>query len=126
MDKQGKVIGFLLSATRDASTARRFFHKAMGHRWVHDMVTRDKSDANKAALDQLNMEQEIPTGIRQARYLNNIEEQDHRAVKRAIRSMLGFKSFLFAQAGLTGMELMHMTGKGQFMMKGCDGVSFAD
>jgi putative transposase len=30
--------------------------------------------------------------IRQIPYLNNLVEQDHRAVKRIVRPMLGFKS----------------------------------
>ena len=42
------------------------------------------------------------------KYLNNIVEQDHRAVKRVTRPMLGFKSFAVAQDTLAGIELMHM------------------
>ena len=45
--------------------------------------------------------------------LNNIVEQDHRAVKRVTRPMLGFKAFDTAQATLTGIELMHMLRKQQ-------------
>ena len=40
-------------------------------------------------------------------------EQDHRAVKRVTRPMLGFKAFDAAQSTLTGIELMHMLRKGQ-------------
>ena len=40
-------------------------------------------------------------------------EQDHRAVKRVIRPMLGFKSFHTARRTLVGIELMHMLRKGQ-------------
>jgi len=40
-------------------------------------------------------------------------EQDHRAVKRVTRPMLGFKSFQAAQGTLVGIELMHMLRKGQ-------------
>jgi putative transposase len=40
-------------------------------------------------------------------------EQDHRAVKRVTRLMLGFKAFDAAQSTLTGIELMHMLRKGQ-------------
>ena len=135
VDKQGNTVDFLLtakrdasaaSAKRDASAARRFFEKAMQHNGVPDMVTMDKSGANNAALEQLNAEQDIPIGIRQGKYLNNIVEQDHRAVKRVTRPMLGFKSFRAAQAVLAGIELMHMICKGQFNMAGCDGMSFAD
>jgi transposase-like protein len=46
--------------------------------------------------------------------LNNRIEQDHRAVKRLTRPMLGFKSFWSAKAMLAGIEIMHMIRKGQF------------
>ena len=45
--------------------------------------------------------------------INNIVEQDHRAIKRVTRPMLGFKAFDAAQSTLTGIELMHMLRKGQ-------------
>jgi transposase-like protein len=38
-------------------------------------------------------------------------EQDHRAVKRVTRPMLGFKSFDAGQCTLAGIELMHMIRK---------------
>jgi transposase-like protein len=44
--------------------------------------------------------------IRQIKYLNKLVEQDHRAVKRIVRPMLGFKSFWSAQRMLAGIELM--------------------
>jgi len=49
---------------------------------------------------------------------NNIVEQDHRAVKRVVRPMLGFKSFRSAAATLAGVELMHMIRKGQLRTTG--------
>ena len=45
--------------------------------------------------------------------VNNIVEQDHRAVKRIVRPMLGFKSFRSARALIAGIETMHMIRKGQ-------------
>jgi putative transposase len=45
--------------------------------------------------------------------LNNLIEQDHRAIKRIIRPMLGFKSFRSAEITLPGIELMHRIKKGQ-------------
>src|SRR5215470_13877378 len=50
-------------------------------------------------------------------YLNTIVEQDHRAVKRVTRPMLGFKSFEAAQGTLVGIELMHMIKKRQMIME---------
>lgn len=86
----------------------------------------DKSGANQAVLEQPNRERKTPVTIRQIKYLNNIVEQDHRAIKRITRPMLGSKLFRAAQAILAGIELMHMIRKGQFMMKDCVGMSFAD
>jgi putative transposase len=54
-----------------------------------------------------------PIRIRQSAYLNNRIEQDHRAVKRRIRSMLGFKSLSSARVILGGIEMVHMMRKGQ-------------
>lgn len=122
VDKQGKTIDFLLTAKRDAPAARRFFEKAIRHNTVPDKVTMDKSGANQAALEQLNNEREIPITIREVKYLNNIVEQDHRAIKLVTRPMLGFKSFRAARAILAGIELMHMIRKGQFTRKG-EGMS---
>jgi transposase-like protein len=45
------------------------------------------------------------------KYLNNIVEQDHRAVKRITKPMLGFKSFHAAKSILAAVELKHMIRK---------------
>jgi putative transposase len=125
VDKQGQTVDFLLTAKRDAAAARRFFEKAKRHSPVPDKVTMDKSGANQAGLEQLNKERQVPIEIRQVKYFNNIVEQDHRAIKRITRLMLGFKSFRAARAILVGIELMHMICKGRFMLAG-EGMSFAD
>jgi transposase-like protein len=46
-------------------------------------------------------------------YLDNHIEQDHRAVKRRVRSMLGFKSADSARVILGEIELIHMMRKQQ-------------
>lgn len=61
------------------------------------------SDAGDACVDIL---------MRQNKYVNNIVEQDHRAVKRITRPMLGFKSFWSARIVIAGIEVMHMIRKG--------------
>jgi putative transposase len=78
-----------------------------------ETVTIDKSGANLAALEALNAGRDTPIKIRQNKYLNNIVEQDHRAIKRRTRPMLGFKTFRCARILLGGIELMHMIVKGQ-------------
>ena len=56
--------------------------------------------------------------IRHCKYLNNIVEQDHRAMKRLTRPMLGFKSFWAARCTLAGIEVMHAIRKGQMATTG--------
>ena len=80
----------------------------------------DKSGANLAALQGTNTERETPTMVRQVKYLNNIVEQDHRAIERRTRPMMGFKDFRCTRIILSGVETMHIIRKGQ--MEG-DGVA---
>ena len=58
-----------------------------------ERITIDGSAANEAAIKRYNEEYSTAITIRKRKYLNNIVEQDHRAVKRVTRPMLGFKSF---------------------------------
>jgi len=112
VDKAGNTVDFLLRAHRDKAAARRYFEKSIEQNGEPETVTIDKSGANLAALDALNAERETPIKIRQNKYLNNVFEQDHRAIKRRIRPMLGFKNFRCARILLSGIELMHMIAKG--------------
>ena len=77
MDKEGKTVDFLLTAKRDKFAALRFFEKTMNSSCVPEKVTLDK-----AAIDGINVGRETPIAVRQVKYLNNIVEQDHRAIKR--------------------------------------------
>ncbi|WP_332878006.1 IS6 family transposase [Massilia sp. S19_KUP03_FR1] len=126
VDKQGKTVDFLLTSKRDMPAAKRFFDKAMGANGDPERVAMDKSGANKAAFDAINAGRSLPTLVRQVKYLNNIIEQDHRAIKRVNRPMLNFKSFRSAGSVLAGIELIHMIRKGQFAIKGAEAMSFAD
>ena len=124
--KEGKTVDFLITAKRDKAAAMRYFDKAMQANNVPKKVTMDKSGANKAAIDEINARGEALVIVRQVKYLNNIVEQDHRAVKRVTKPMLSFKSIQSAKCVLAGIELMHMIRKGQLMLKGCNEMSFAD
>jgi|GEM_PF-330913 len=126
VDKQGKTVDFLLTAKRDMAAAKRFFDKAMSANGAPDKVAMDKSGANKAAIDAINVGRDVPIVVRQVKYLNNIVEQDHRAIKRVTRPMLNFKSFRGAASVLAGVELVHMISKGQFAINGADAMPFAD
>jgi putative transposase len=115
VDKAGATVDFLLTAKRDRQATLWFLRKAIKWSGTAEKVTIDKSGANTAALESLNAETEAGIEIRQIKYLNNIVEQDHRAIKRLLRPMLGFKSFRAAAVTLAGIELMHMIQKGQLL-----------
>ena len=118
VDKAGATVDFLLTAKRDRKAALRFLRKALCQHGTPEKITIDKSGANTAAIESCNAEHKAGIEIRQVKYLNNILEQDHRAVKRTVRPMLGFKSFRSGAATLAGIELMHMIRKGQLRMTG--------
>jgi putative transposase len=118
VDKAGATVDFLLTAKRDRKAALRFLRRAIKWNGTPEKITIDKSGANTAAIDSHNTEHKAGIEIRQIKYLNNVVEQDHRAIKRLVRPMLGFKSFRSAAVTLTGIELMHMIRKGQLLWTG--------
>jgi transposase-like protein len=113
VDRAGATIDFLLRAHRDYAAARRFFERAIDLHGVPEKITIDKSGANTAAIEGMRADSGADIGLRQSKYLNNIVEQDHRAIKRIVRPMLGFKSFHCASILIAGIETMHMIKKGQ-------------
>ncbi len=117
VDSKGNTIDFYLSKTRDQKAAKRFFKKALRsfHASKLRVITVDKNPAYPIAIEKLKEEKKMPLGIqiRQIKYLNNIVEQDHRFIKKRVRSMLGFKCFDTATSILSGVEAMHMIKKEQ-------------
>jgi transposase, IS6 family len=88
---------FLLCAKRDEKAAKRFFRKALlsPHTQTPRAITLDFYPAYPPAIQDLQVEKRLPnyTEIRRIQYLNNIVEQDHRFIKKRVRSKLGFQSF---------------------------------
>jgi transposase-like protein len=113
VDRDGDTIDFLLRAKRDSAAARRFLEQPIGLHGVPQKIIIDKSGANTAAIQSVNDDAGVAIELRQSKYLNNVMEQDHRAIKRVVRPMLGFKSFRCARILIAGIELMHMIKKGQ-------------
>ncbi|EFH85229.1 IS6 family transposase [Ktedonobacter racemifer] len=117
VDSQGNTLEFLLSLTRDAPAAKRFFAKALGalHIVVPRVITVDKNMAYPKAFKELQGENLLPEGceLRQSKYLNNLIEQDHRFIKRRVKPGLGFFSLETAERTLQGFEVMNMIRKGQ-------------
>lgn len=50
--------------------------------------------ANKSAIDQIVEGKDISVIVLQIKYLNNILDRDHRAVKRITKSMLDLSHFM--------------------------------
>jgi putative transposase len=124
VDKAGNTVDFMLSEKRDQPAAMAFFLKAIGSNGIPQTVTMDKSGANKAGIDTMNLQLArlfmigglfLQINIRQVKYLNNIVEQDHRFIKKITKPMKGFKAFHSAKATLAGIELHHMLRKGQHL-----------
>ncbi|MBC8719908.1 IS6 family transposase [Ochrobactrum sp. Marseille-Q0166] len=119
VDRDGQTLDFMLSERRNIGTARRFFRKAIASNGVPNKIVIDKSGANLAGAQAINTILKITgTGkmieILQAKYLNNILEQDHRFIKRITKHTLGFKAFHSASATIAGIEVAHMIRKKQF------------
>src|SRR3990167_6823704 len=55
VDKNGDTIDFMLSEKRDAASAKAFFDEAIGSSGLPEKVTIDKSGANKAAVEKINL-----------------------------------------------------------------------
>lgn len=124
VDKAGQPVDFFLTAICDKKAALRLLKQAIRQHGRPTKVTIDQSGANTAALIALDSDTDPKITIHQRKYLNNLIKQDHRAVKRLIRPMLGFQTFRSARITLQGIELMHMIKKGQ--MQNLQSLSAAD
>jgi putative transposase len=113
VDKEGQTIDFLLTPHRDRDAAEAFLHKAIRSQGLPEKITIDKSGSNTAAIRRYNKTHKTAIVMRHSKYLNNLVEQDHRAVKRLTHPMLGFKSFWAACCTIAGVEVMHAIRKGQ-------------
>ncbi|HDR7608096.1 TPA: IS6 family transposase [Bacillus mycoides] len=116
VDSKENTIGFYLSTARNHKAAKQFFKKALQSFHISEprVVTVDKNPAYPIAVEELRKEKKMPLGIqlRQVKYLNNIVEQDHRFVKKRVRSMLGLKSFRTDTSIISGIEAKRMVKEG--------------
>ena len=107
----------MLSASRDAGAAERFFRKVLdaAHTTLPRVITVDKHAAYPLAFDALQQDGTLPEScrLRQCKYLNNVVEQDHRFMKRRVNPALGFGAFATAERTIQGYEAMHRLRKDQ-------------
>jgi transposase-like protein len=122
IDSDGDTVEFWFSERRNLTAAKRFLRKALKRHGRPERIVIDGCQTNREAILSCDTTDRLqdrsrrdlkPIGIRQSAYLNNRIEQDHRAIKRRIRPMLGFKSLNNARVILGGIELVHMMRKGQ-------------
>jgi transposase-like protein len=122
IDNNRHTVEFWFSERRNLTAAKQFLSKALKRHGRPERIVIDGSqtdreailscDATNRLLDRSRRELK-PIRIPQRRYLNNRIEQDHRAVKRRVRPMLGFKSKNGARAIIGGNEMIYMMRKGQ-------------
>jgi transposase-like protein len=122
IDSNGDTVEFWFSERRNLTAAKRFLGKALKRHGRPERIVIDGSQTNREAVlscdttDRLQNRSRCelkPIRIRQSAYLNNRIEQDHRAVKRRVRPMLGFQSISSARVILGGIEMIHMMRKQQ-------------
>ena len=117
VDSAGASIDFLLSARRDAAAAKRFFQKALcsPNHPTPRVINVDKNPSYPPVVKVLKSEGTLRRRcrLRPVQYLNNVLEQDHRAIKRRVRASQGFRSFCGAYRTIQGYEAVHAIRKGQ-------------
>jgi transposase-like protein len=122
IDSNGDTVEFWFSERRNLTAAKRCLRKALKRHGRPERIVIDGSQTNLEAILSCDTADRLqdrtrrdlkPIRIRQSAYLNNRIEQDHRAVKRRIRPMLGFKSMASARVILSEIEMVHMMRKGQ-------------
>ena len=117
VDSTGDTIDFLLSPKRDTNAAKRFFQRALrspNHPRPR-VINVDGNPSYPKVIEELKRTRELGRRCRcrPVRYLNNIVEQDHRAIKRRVRASQGFRSFDSAWRTIQGIETVNMIRKGQ-------------
>jgi transposase-like protein len=111
------AIDFLLSAFRDADAAKRLFRKALSDQSHPQprVINTDLAPIYTSAIPAIKKEGTLLRRCRHrpVQYLNNIIEQDHRAIKRRLNAQQGFREFQAARRTIQGYEAIHMMRKGQ-------------
>jgi transposase-like protein len=120
VDKQGRTVDFLLRRDRGIAAAQAFFRKALhtnGGRRPRT-ITLDGHIPSRRALWLLRRENLLwrYVKVRTCKYLNNIVEQDHRAIKRRCSAMHRLKAFGPTAVMIAGVELAHRIRKRQFSL----------
>jgi transposase-like protein len=111
IDQYGQVIDVLLSARRDAGTARQFFRRALATLKVKPVeVITDAAPVYPAVLDEL-----VPSAWHHVeRYANNPIEADHGRLKQRLRPMRGLRTDNTAQVIIAGHAFTQNLRRGHY------------
>ena len=117
VNSTGATIDFWFSAERDAPAAKQFFQRALqapGHPRPR-VITVDCNPSLREGDRGAEAERKLGRRCRcrTCPYLNNLVEQDHRAIKRRVNASRGFRSFDGAWRTIQGYQVVHMIRKGQ-------------
>jgi transposase, IS6 family len=122
VDKHGRLIAFMLSDRRNTNAAYRFLRKAIKAMSTYppSSITTDKLASYPGAILRLQNEGLLPKDVvhRTSKYLNNVIEAYHGALKRVIRPTRGFQTMKTAAATLKGFEIMCMIRRGHCIQQG--------
>jgi putative transposase len=122
IDSSSDTVEFWFSERRNLAAVKRFLRKALKRHGRPERIVIDGSQTNREAIVSCDAADRLgdrsrrklkPIRIRQSVYLNNRIEQDHRAIKRRVWPMLGFKTMNSARVILGGIEMVHMMRKQQ-------------
>jgi transposase-like protein len=122
IDSNGDTVEFWFSERRNVTAAKRFLSKTLKRHGRPDRIVIAGRQSTREAILACDTENRLedrsrqklrPIRIRQSAYLNNRIEQDHRAVKRRVRPMFGFRPVSSARAIQGEIEMIHMMRKGQ-------------
>jgi IS6 family transposase len=117
VDSTGATGDFWFSTKRDAAAAKRLFQKALRNpaRPRPRVINVDGNPSYPRVIAELKQDRKRSRRCRcrTCPYLNNVVEQDHRAIKRRVNASQGFRSFDGAWRTLQGYEAVQMIRKGQ-------------
>ena len=120
VDKFGQLIASMLAERRDTGAAYRFLCKALKtmSNYPPCSITTDRLASYPKAIRRLQSEGLLPKDVehRTSKYLNNIIEADHGALKRVIRPTRGFQRMKTASATIGGFEVMLMIRRGHCVL----------
>lgn len=117
IDSKGATIDFVLSKERTADAAKLLLSRALAqaNHPQPRVINTDKYVGYPAAIYESKEEKVLRWRCkhRPVQYLNNILEQDHRAIKRRVNAKQHFRRFSSARRTIEGYEAMHMIRKGK-------------